>query len=288
MKRLLNVLGALVSDLTQNELAARGACRCHKFRSGGFGMELHTYGQALWNAKNITGSACVAVSRNWIWDPDETLFALPRDKYCSKHLVSWKGKHGPKGWGVDKRLRRAATTQYLMAHMNETVYEDAAQTAAYRALTREAQRRVVSVHVRWGDKGREMALRPINEYVEAVKNVTKYTGEALDVFLTTEDAKAVAAFRQAAPENWNVIVYDAAVSSDKVLYGRHGMADQARNHKESGYHSLIALVLAMQADAFVITSGSNWSRLMEELCLGRDLEPRCDIVDVTPWRPHDW
>ena len=106
MKRLLNVLGALVSDLTQTELAARGACRCHKFRSGGFGMELHTYGQALWNAKNITGSACVAVSRNWIWDPDETLFDLPRDKYCSKHLVSWKGKHGPKGWGVDKRLRR--------------------------------------------------------------------------------------------------------------------------------------------------------------------------------------
>ena len=46
--------------------------------------------------------------------------------------------------------------------------------------------------------------------------------------------------------------------------------------------------MAMQADAFVITSGSNWSRLMEELCLGRDLEPRCDIVDVTPWRPHDW
>ena len=55
----------------------------------------------------------------------------------------------------------------------------------------------------------------------------------------------------------------------------HGMADQARNHRESGYHSLVALVLAMQADAFVITSGSNWSRLMEELCLGKDLEPRC-------------
>ena len=105
---------------------------------------------------------------------------------------------------------------------------------------------------------------------------------------TTEDAKAVAAFRKAAPENWNVIVYEAAVSSDKVLYGRHGMADQARNHKESGYHSLVALVLAMQAEAFVITSGSNWSRLMEELCLGKELEPRCAMVDVTPWRPHDW
>ena len=134
MKRLLNLLGYLVSDLTQNELAARGACRCHKFRSGGFGMELHTYGQALWNAKNITGSACVAVSRNWIWDPDETLFDLPRDKSCAKHLVSWKGKHGPKGWGVDKRLRRAATTQYLMAHMNASIYADAARTAAYTSI----------------------------------------------------------------------------------------------------------------------------------------------------------
>ena len=50
----------------------------------------------------------------------------------------------------------------------------------------------------------------------------------------------------------------------------------------------MALVLAMQADAFVITSGSNWSRLVEELCLGKDLEPRCAMVDVTPWRPHDW
>ena len=86
MKRLLNLLGYLVSDLTQKQLAERGPCRCHKFRSGGFGMELHTYGQALWNAKNITGSACVAVSRNWIWDPDETLFDLPRDKSCAKHL----------------------------------------------------------------------------------------------------------------------------------------------------------------------------------------------------------
>ena len=98
----------------------------------------------------------------------------------------------------------------------------------------------------------------------------------------------VSDLKQSELENWNVVVYEEAVSSDKVLYGRRGMADQARNHRESGYHSLVALVLAMQADAFVITSGSNWSRLMEELCLGRDLEPRCPIVDVTPWRPHDW
>ena len=31
MKRLLNLLGYLVSDLTQKQLAERGPCRCHKF-----------------------------------------------------------------------------------------------------------------------------------------------------------------------------------------------------------------------------------------------------------------
>lgn len=124
--------------------------------------------------EEFDGPACVAVSQKWIWDPDETLFALPRDRSCSAHHISWKGKHGPRGWGVDKRLRRAATTQYLFAHMNSTIYESAAGTAAYRAFekAKEAKRRVVSVHVRWGDKGREMTLRPIEDYVEAVRNVT--------------------------------------------------------------------------------------------------------------------
>ena len=64
MKRLLNVLGALVSDLTQNELAARGACRCHKFRSGGFGMELHTYDRNVSRISRLSrsnkGSALLA------------------------------------------------------------------------------------------------------------------------------------------------------------------------------------------------------------------------------------
>ena len=122
MKRLLNVLGALVSDLTQNELAARGRCRCHKFRSGGFGMELHTYGQALWNAKNITGSACVAVSRNWIWDPDETLFNLPEGQVLLEASGELEGQARAERLGRRQAVAGAATTQYLMAHMNSSIY----------------------------------------------------------------------------------------------------------------------------------------------------------------------
>ena len=43
------------------------------------------------------------------------------------------------------------------------------------------------------------------------------------------------------------------------------MADQARNHKESGYHSLVALVLAMQADAFVAYMQADISDSRREL-----------------------
>ena len=48
------------------------------------------------------------------------------------------------------------------------------------------------------------------------------------------------------------------------------------------------LVSDLTQNELAVTSGSNWSRLMEELCLGKDLEPRCAMVDVTPWWPHDW
>lgn len=44
-------------------------------------------------------------------------------------------------------------------------------------------------------------------------------------------------------------------------------------------------VIAMQFDAFVITSGSNWSRLIEEFCYGRK---ECSIYDTTEKRPNDW
>ena len=102
----------------------------------------------------------------------------------------------------------------------------------------------------------------------------------MDVFLTTEDPKAVEAFREAAPDNWKIILYKPA------LQHNHHPAGAAHGDKRAGWNSMIALVLAMQSDKLVITSGSNWGRLMEELCLERF--PRCTIADASPERPSDW
>jgi len=279
MKYFRNALGYLLSTASLDELATRDpeACRCHHFRNGGFGMELHTFGQSIWNAKNESGSACVRVTSRWIWDPDETLFSLPRTRSCKgSQLVNWKGKAG----GV-KPLRRAASIQYVLSHVNRSVYDAARATSVYATMAASA-RPLVSVHVRWGDKYREMRLRPISDYVAGVRNVTRNTAGPVDVFLTTEDRRAVDAFREAAPNEWRVLLYEAAVADVAKP------AQQARNHTNSGFHSLVSLVLAMQATKFVVTSGSNWSRLMEELCLGADLASQCEIYDTTPWRPKDW
>ena len=148
------------------------------------------------------------------------MFDLPQGQVLREAPRELKGKHGPKGWGVDKRLRRAATTQYLMAHMNESIDLWCNEVGGLPRLhgKREARR----------ERARALGRQGPRDGVEAHRRVRRggalrgISGEALDVFLTTEDAKAVAAFRKAAPENWNVVVYEAAVSSDKVLYGRHG------------------------------------------------------------------
>ena len=42
------------------------------------------------------------------------------------------------------------------------------------------------------------------------------------------------------------------------------MKDARESHGSAGLHSIIALLLAMEAAGFVVTTNSNWSRLIDE------------------------
>jgi len=110
--------------------------------------------------------------------------------------------------------------------------------------------------VRWGDKGKEMELVPMPTYIAAIKRIAQKQGmpsDALSVFLTTEDPLALAEFRAAAPPTWHIFVYEAAVSSDASV---HSQKEEATiNNGASGRHALVALLLAMEADHFVLTTG---------------------------------
>jgi hypothetical protein len=276
-----------LSYLLRDDANAKNTCGCLQMNGYGFGSDLHTYGNAMWNAKVTRGSSCVALaSKNggpsaWIWDPAKEIFDFDQERgsRCNDRWVSYiRDGNLDKRTGFHLRLRRAAATQFIFSKLRQAVYAAAAETQAFRAFREGVLR--VSVHVRWGDKGTEMKIKPIETYVELTRKLTGNARGPVDVFLTTEDPKAVEAFREAAPDNWKIILYEPALQH----YGHP--AGEAHRDKRAGWNSMIALVLAMQSDKLVITSGSNWGRLMEELCLGRF--PRCTIADASPERPSDW
>ena len=125
-----------------------------------------------------------------------------------------------------------------------------------------------------GDKGVEMELIPIYDYIQAVARLVERhpesfdTGAPINLFLTTEDPYAEQEFRAAAESrHWRVFVYTAAVLSSTESVGKPLHA-AARHNGASGRHSLVSLFLALEADYYVLTIGSNWSRLIDEIRLG--------------------
>ena len=138
-----------------------------------------------------------------------------------------------------------------------------------------------------GDKGAEMKLVPMSSYISAIKFLIdrfKISGPP-SIFLTTEDAAAVLEMRNAISHDrdarlngWQLFTFENA----------HFKQQHTRAKKEPkkirsmmlmnnltdgmlGYNSLLALLIAMEADYYVLTTGSNWSRLINEL--------RLNIVD---------
>ena len=129
---------------------------------------------------------------------------------------------------------------------------------------------LITAHIRWGDKGLEMQLVAVDEYVAAVKTLlmrrVNQTDE-VNVYVSTEDPKATAAFRSACPPTWNVygdyMVEEAA--EFRPDSGNNALVAAVASHGMEGTQALASLVIAMEANDFVLTTGSNWSRLMNEL-----------------------
>ena len=153
---------------------------------------------------------------------------------------------------------------------------------------------LVTVHMRWGDKARDkVSLQPATRYAEAVEELvaTHLPGlpsSKLGVFVTTEDGAALRAFRKEAElRNWTVYTYapallhadghfdvgangSQAVSASSPLGEAQAQAARSRQAVGwAGVHSIIALLLALEARLYVVTavgrSSSNWGRLVDEM-----------------------
>jgi len=138
----------------------------------------------------------------------------------------------------------------------------------------------------------------ISEYIEAVNRILHQRGRRNDpsksitpianIYLATEDPEAVTEFRKALPAGWNLFVdqYLEDTSRHRVdEYNGSPKMAKALNGK-AGLLALGSMLVAMEANDFVLTTKSNWSQLMDELRRAI-LDPRCgNCTSMIDLRKH--
>lgn len=211
----------------------------------------------------------------------------PGDKETSakekiETAISYSPSGGCKGllakYGNEKGISdiRAAGIELLFRELSPVLLEEA-ERQLNLVFPDGVPDNLITVHMRWGDKKQEMKLRGVDEYINAVKRIAKKKKlDEANVFLATEDPEAVKQFSDAMPDGWKLFIdqfytemlpyrideYNGNPKMSKKLKGKTGLI------------ALGSLLLSVESDYFVLTTASNWSRLMNEL-RKNVIDPRC-------------
>jgi hypothetical protein len=136
----------------------------------------------------------------------------------------------------------------------------------------------ISIHVRHGDKWKEITLVADEVYLRLAKELLeKFPDIATrNIFFSTEDPNSVQFFAKVT--NWkvswtNVSRVDDSTISPMDYAARIGWTEEFLN-------SLLSLELALECDAFVGMYSSNWNRLINELRSTVKCKAHFPYVDV--------
>jgi hypothetical protein len=293
----------------------------------GLGSDLHIWGQALCNG--LAHNMRLRTVGNWTWmdeehcggkehspmlcyfqhaelncpgdiqaaieqpgfDPESSLSRANGIvvKACESSVTT-KGMDTP-------QVVRMASMEYLFTRVTPLLMREAERQLNIVFPGKVVPNDLIAVHIRWGDKEQEMKLVQISEYMDAIYQILDQRPGATNrdkanIFLATEDPAAVQQFRQAMPSGWNLYIdrfyeemlpyrveeYNGSPKMSKSVGGRAGLV------------ALGSLLVAMEANDFVLTTASNWSRLMNELRKSI-LDPRCgnctNMIDLRKVR-NEW
>lgn len=230
-----------------------------------------------------------------------------------RYIIPRKCLKIQKKYGVGIPEVRAATIEFLFTRLSPSVVEEAVRQfhivfggrgtgSLNGTVAAAAPPNLITVHVRWGDKKADMDLLPVEKYTRAVEDILRQrslqrnaTGQAenddVNIYLATEDPRAAIEFVKAAPSHWNVYVDEYVQKFGAVRNSRFGGNAFNANPTMSrglngnpGLVSLGSLLIALEANDFILTTRSNWSRVMNELRKSI-LDPRCNkctqMIDLT-------
>jgi hypothetical protein len=188
---------------------------------------------------------------------------------------------------------RAASTEYLFQRLSPLVIEEAERQVGLLFGPDGAPDDLITVHIRWGDKFWEMKLAVLSEYIEAVSNLLHQEfghNKTANIYVATEDPKVYQEFQNATPAGWR-IYFDLTVEELSKFRPKRGnrASHMSKNSKgRAGLAGFGSILVAMEARFFVLTSQSNWSRLINHLRM-QVIDPRCnECTKMIDLRPGVW
>ena len=175
---------------------------------------------------------------------------------------------------------RAQSAAYLMRFNNLTIHAVAAlrHTQAMHYMTGDKPlpfplpAGTISIHIRGGDKFKEMKLVPAPKFVDAALELIDRMPNSFSrvFFVSGDDENSINETRALLEGRAMTVAYTRLPR----LAGGHKLAEWKHAKKiEDGsfYGHLLQLMMALEADAWIGTRASNWNRLIDEL--------RCVWVD---------
>ena len=105
--------------------------------------------------------------------------------------------------------RRNPLTEFMFSKVSPLIINEAKQQLARVFPAGVVPNHLTVVHMRWGDKSSEMRLVNVEQYVDAVKAITAHLNDTTNtrhVLLCTEDPRAVKAFRNTIPSDWELYI----------------------------------------------------------------------------------
>ena len=256
-------------------------------RTNGMGSELHVWSQALCNSMQV-GKTLVQVDQPWQWNDPALCNATESSEHkqplscyfnvrseCPPHPEDGAVSFGNRFDNCPKYIQdlpsrtafRSAAMEYLFSNLNPALVDEARKAIVDVFGETGIPADLFTVHIRWGDKRTEMNLVSPIEYYQAISAfVVAHAIPKPHIYISSEDPNAVS-------------MLQAEITRHNQTWTLHHFAPLIATHTQtqanrgpSGKNSLIALLLAMEAKYYILTTGSNWSRLMNEL--------RMNVVDV--------
>ena len=125
----------------------------------------------------------------------------------------------------------------------------------------------------WGDKFWEMDLVKIEEYMDAIRSLIKSDPSLVDsdglvhIYLATEDPKAHDEFVEAVPSNWKVYadITLQEINAFRPVKGNRASHATRNTKGRAGLVAMGSLLVALEAKAYVLTTKSNFSTLINHL-----------------------